>query len=214
MSARKPRSSAKPSPAARPARRLKHAAPSRPKSAETTSGPAIAGLAQAILEVAENLRLTQVAFAEALLRLPRPEDHEPRTQRLHELARLAPALIGLPASSGSGVTASPPRVADALQAIAAARSAVDRAIETLPPPAQYEPVARQLRAIATVSPSLLDWLNEVPVLSAPLADSVDALRAARADLDSAREALLGADQPPEDDEGPPPKPKLRFIVRG
>ena len=48
----------------------------------------------------------------------------------------------------------------------------------------------QLREIASVSPSLMEWLREVPLLSTPLAESVRSLQEAAGDLKEAR-ALLG-----------------------
>jgi hypothetical protein len=71
-----------------------------------------------------------------------------------------------------------------------AYEAVLEALAGLPRASEYEPAARQLREIASVSPSLMEWLREVPVLSAPLAESVRSLQAAAGDLKEAR-ALLG-----------------------
>ena len=44
---------------------------------------------------------------------------------------------------------------------------------SLPRREEYAPAAAQLREIASVSPTLLDWMAEVPRLSAPLRDSVE-----------------------------------------
>jgi hypothetical protein len=73
--------------------------------------------------------------------------------------------------------------------IGAAQAAITAALVSLPRAEDYAPVAAQLRELATVSPSLLEWLTEVPRLSAPLAGSVRGLKQAAAELEAAREAL-------------------------
>jgi hypothetical protein len=71
------------------------------------------------------------------------------------------------------------------QALALARDTIRGALASLPQSADYAPVARQLKELASVSPSLLEWLRELPRLSAPLGDSVTALDAAADALDGA-----------------------------
>ena len=78
---------------------------------------------------------------------------------------------------------------DLRQRVESAYEAVLEALASLPRASDYEPAASQLREIASVSPSLLAWLGEVPVLSAPLTDSVRALQKAAADLKAARGLL-------------------------
>ena len=62
-------------------------------------------------------------------------------------------------------------------------------LQTLPREPEYARVAAQLREIASVSPSLGDWLQEVPRLSMPLGASIETLEEAAAELDRARTAL-------------------------
>ena len=71
------------------------------------------------------------------------------------------------------------------RAIEAARDAIRDALTSLPTSDRYAPVARQLKELASVSPSLMDWMREVPPLATPLADAVGALNAAADELDGA-----------------------------
>jgi hypothetical protein len=80
---------------------------------------------------------------------------------------------------------------DIAQHLESAHEAVLEALAGLPRASDYEPTARQLREIASVSPSLMEWLREVPALSAPLAESIRALQGAAADLKVARELVRG-----------------------
>jgi hypothetical protein len=72
-----------------------------------------------------------------------------------------------------------------------ALEAVEEALASLPSHSDYTPFARQLRELATVSPSLMEWLQEVPKVTTPLADAVDRLRDAAAELKAARALLKG-----------------------
>ncbi len=65
------------------------------------------------------------------------------------------------------------RVAEALETLA---NEIDAALEKIPKDPEYARVAEQLRELATVSPSLMDWMKEVKPLSPPLAGSVLTLR--------------------------------------
>lgn len=65
------------------------------------------------------------------------------------------------------------RVAEALETLA---NEVDGALEKIPKDPEYARVAEQLRELATVSPSLMEWMKEVKPLSPPLASSVLTLR--------------------------------------
>jgi hypothetical protein len=72
------------------------------------------------------------------------------------------------------------------EAIEHARHEIRLALASLPTASDYGPAARQLKEIASVSPTLLEWLEqEVPKLTAPLEESVSALRAAAEALDGA-----------------------------
>jgi hypothetical protein len=67
-------------------------------------------------------------------------------------------------------------VLEALDATASelrdARAAVDGALQSLPRDTEYKKVADQLREIASVSPSLMEWMQQVTPLSQPLGESV------------------------------------------
>ncbi len=176
---------------------------------------------RALGRISEGLRLAQDAFAEAQLRLPTVEEYEPLAGPLREFARVSPALVEAlrdviqatrplaalavpltaaverlaavvpgdreePASSGGMC-----RHEEALRHVVDAQEAVLESLADLPRDSDYAPVAAQLRELATVSPSLMEWLNEVPKLAAPLSASVEALRRAAEALKTARELLTG-----------------------
>ncbi|MBK5254776.1 MAG: hypothetical protein JJE39_01970 [Vicinamibacteria bacterium] len=65
------------------------------------------------------------------------------------------------------------RVAESLETLA---NEIDGALEKIPKDPEYKRVAEQLTELATVSPSLMEWMKEVKPLSPPLAGSVLALR--------------------------------------
>lgn len=65
------------------------------------------------------------------------------------------------------------KVAEALETLA---NEIDGALEKIPKDPEYARVAEQLREIASVSPSLMEWMKEVKPLSPPLAGSVLSLR--------------------------------------
>jgi DNA repair ATPase RecN len=73
-----------------------------------------------------------------------------------------------------------------------ARAAVDAALGSLPADPEYKKVAQQLREIASVSPSLMDWMQQVTPLSQPLGESVSALREASERLESGHARLREA----------------------
>jgi len=81
---------------------------------------------------------------------------------------------------------------DAVQAMSRAAAAIRSALQTLPRDREYAKVAAQLREIASVSPSLGEWLREVPRLSMPLGASIETLEAAANELDAAREKFARA----------------------
>lgn len=90
-----------------------------------------------------------------------------------------------PAASTGTATAS----REAARAMGRAAEAIRGALQTLPREPEYARVAAQLREIASVSPSLGHWLQEVPRLSMPLGASIETLEQAAAELDRARTAL-------------------------
>lgn len=65
------------------------------------------------------------------------------------------------------------QVAESLETLA---NEIDNALVKIPKDPEYARVADQLRELATVSPSLMEWMKEVKPLSPPLAGSVLALR--------------------------------------
>jgi hypothetical protein len=165
--------------------------------------------------IAETLQYAHQSFADAQLRQPRPEDYEPLTAPLREFAKIAPALVevlrglvqsaaplaGLVSLLGESVhtlSAAPAGGGrpygpsdEVLRRVETAHEAVREALSDLPGESDYAPVAAQLRELATVSPSLMDWLREVPRLAAPLRGSVQALRRAAEELQAARTLLGG-----------------------
>jgi len=80
----------------------------------------------------------------------------------------------------------PQGVLEALQGAAErmvrAETAIDAALASLPRDPEYGRFAAQLRELAAVSPSLLEWLAQVPQLTAPLEASVGDLRSAATGL--------------------------------
>jgi ABC-type transporter Mla subunit MlaD len=76
--------------------------------------------------------------------------------------------------------------------VEAARSAIVRALESLPRASDYAPLASQLRELATVSPSLMSWLQELPAVTVPLGQSVESLWDAVCRLKAAGAALQQA----------------------
>lgn len=198
--------------AAQPARRRRTAGHARPTPAKPSrkqeSAESLPQALRSLRQVTDALHYAHQSFADALLKLPRPEDFEPLLAPLREFARVSPALAdalrgvvqertGLAAGARATVervaaaeaTLDANRVAEALQYVDAAREAVRQALAELPGDAAYRPVARQLRELASVSPSLMDWLKEVPKLTTPLSASVTALRRAIGDLETARDLL-------------------------
>jgi hypothetical protein len=148
----------------------------------------------------ESLQAVQASFADALFHMPRASEYEPLVDPLRQFARLvtplsehltawprviaelkqqAPrvALAPAPPSPTPGLAA---RAAETLHEVAqeldTLRTQLVAALDTLPSAEEYTPVAQQLRELASVSPSLLEWMEEVPRLSAPLSHSVDGLR--------------------------------------
>lgn len=65
------------------------------------------------------------------------------------------------------------KVAESLETLA---NEIDGALEKIPKDPEYARVAEHLRELATVSPSLMEWMKEVKPLSPPLAGSVLTLR--------------------------------------
>lgn len=153
-------------------------------------------------EVAQTLHDSNDRLADSLLRVPRAEDYEPLAAPLREFARVAPALaealaeILRVARSPADSVRERPNGADALESaaerMAEAREAILAALGSLPRDPAYARFAAQLRELAAVSPSLLDWLAELPQITAPLESSVDSLASAAEGLAEGRANVLAA----------------------
>jgi hypothetical protein len=168
-------------------------------------------------EIAETLMATHHAWSESLLRLPRAEDYEPLTGPLREFARVSPllaetlgavvkAVTPLPSMVQQVVTAAGakgasardplrPPLAAAADQMAAASGAIRESLASLPRDREYAEAATHLRELATVSPSLMEWLRRLPTMTVPLGDSIASLEAAARELEDAervaRDALDG-----------------------
>jgi ABC-type transporter Mla subunit MlaD len=172
-------------------------------------------LLQSLHELSEGLAAVRSSFDDALLRMPRPEEYEPLAEPLRRFARASPDLIAAVgelraalASRGGGAPRPPsgpeagtrPRLEQVLAEMGQARGTILEALDTLPRDQEYGAVARQLRELATVSPSLMEWLSQVPKVSTPLAASARSLQDAAASLGTAHDRLAHAvrDLWPED----------------
>lgn len=160
------------------------------------------GLPQAVGPLEDGVR----ALEEVLVTLPRAEDYEPLVEPLREFTRVAPALAEQLALVMKGVAplgaavdqlrkaaeafrpatapaaasdaAGKPALEAAAERMAEAQRAIREALASLPRDPDYRRVAEELRAIASVSPSLTEWLQEVPKLSMPLGASIASLERA------------------------------------
>ncbi|HEX6736947.1 MAG TPA: hypothetical protein VF310_01610 [Vicinamibacteria bacterium] len=203
-------------PKAKPAAPRRRSASPRPAAAAAPAAE-LARVVGALDDVAAGLQFAHQSFTEALLHLPRAEDYEPLVAPLREFARTSPALAealrevvkataplhqAVSAVQATGrqlaaalaaPAATPPQAAPPLDEIAsrvqAAHEAILEALADLPSGADYAPFAAQLRELATVSPSLMEWLQEVPKVATPLGDAVRKLRDAALDLKLARDLL-------------------------
>lgn len=155
-------------------------------------------------EVTETLHYSNDRLADSLLKVPRAEDYEPLAVPLREFARVAPALaealadvlrVARPLAESVGEAPRPAAMRaleTAADRMAEARGAIVAALGSLPRDPEYARFAAQLRELAVVSPSLLDWLSGLPQLTAPLETSVGSLAAAADGLADAREIVLAA----------------------
>ena len=156
----------------------------RPEEYEPLAGPLreFARVSPALAESLSGLPRLAGVLAAAAERLERV------SERIDTPAGGAPRPT--PASPSAGTLAS--RLQDVAGELEEARRGLLGALGTLPREDDYAPVARQLRELASVSPSLLEWMKEVPKVSAPLGDSVAALREAVERVGTARAAVLAA----------------------
>ena len=171
--------------------------------------------ARSLGEVSETLVATHHGWSESLLRLPRAEDYEPLTEPLREFARVAPLLAETLSAVVKAVTPLPgmvqkvlgaaetlhPRpapasgdgslrrsLAEAADRMATAHEAIRGGLASLPRDRAYAEAAAHLRELATVSPSLMEWLRQLPAMSVPLGDAVASLDEAARELETAERA--------------------------
>jgi len=150
--------------------------------------PALASALREVLAVASPLAAMAAPLAESVRGLAHVTASLEATGR-----RLAESTL---VPEGHAEPPADDRLVEIARRLDSAHEAVLEALAGLPRASDYEPAARQLREIASVSPSLMDWLREVPTLVAPLTDSIRALQAAAGDLKAAR-ALLDGPEPRE-----------------
>jgi hypothetical protein len=133
------------------------------------------------------------ALVETLSALPRLSGVlSAATERLDGVsARLEGGAVPAPAATPAPSDARG-RLEEAMADLSAAHEGLLAALGTLPREEDYAPVARQLRELASVSPSLMEWLKEAPTLRAPLASSLADLREAVERVSSARAAVAAA----------------------
>lgn len=116
----------------------------------------------------ETLREAVVSFA-AVSQVSKRLEGISKSLKQSETAPPAKPAGKTPAKEGDRALA----VAESLEMLA---NEVDGALEKIPKDPEYARVAEQLRELATVSPSLMEWMKEVKPLSPPLAGSVLTLR--------------------------------------
>jgi hypothetical protein len=160
--------------------------------------------AESLNETADTLTATLASWNESLLHLPRAEDYEPLVGPLREFTRVSPVLAETLASVVKAVTPLPKLIAPLLagssagasidvagvaERVVAARDAIRTALASLPRDPEYAAAAAHLRELATVSPSLLEWLQQLPAISMPLSESVAALQEAVRELEYAEAGL-------------------------
>ncbi|MBX7187615.1 MAG: hypothetical protein K1Y01_20905 [Vicinamibacteria bacterium] len=117
----------------------------------------------------ETLREAVVSFA-AVTQVTKRLEGISKSLKQVEGAEPAPRAKGKTDTAGQERQG---RVAERLETLA---NEIDGALEKIPKDPEYARVAEQLRELATVSPSLMEWMKEVKPLSPPLAGSVLTLR--------------------------------------
>jgi len=166
------------------------------------------GVKQAVEPLEDAVR----ALEHVLVTLPRAEDYEPLIEPLREFAKVAPSLaeqlavvmksvaplgeaVAQLRSAAEALRQAPPATAATTGRMAQARQAIRDALRSLPRDPEYRRVADHLKAIASVSPSLGEWLAEVPKLSMPLGESIASLEHAAALLSDGDDAPRPASTP-------------------
>jgi hypothetical protein len=167
--------------------------------------PQLAKSLQGVQQAVEPLEDAVRALEHVLVTLPRAEDYEPLIGPLREFAKVAPALaeqlavvmksvaplheaVGQIRKTADSLRQAPVLSAGDAERRALARQAIRDALASLPRDPEYRKVADHLKALASVSPSLGEWLAEVPKLSMPLGDSIASLEHAAALLADGEDA--------------------------
>ena len=146
--------------------------------------------APSLLESLREIRSLVAPLAETLRGLERLACELDRARPASAPGPLPAATDGRPrGGDGAGGAAVSDASLEVGLRIQAAQEAITAALVSLPRAEDYAPAAAQLRELASVSPSLMEWLTEVPRLSTPLAGSVRGLKQAAAELEAARGAL-------------------------
>ncbi len=114
------------------------------------------------------------------------------SKSLKQMESAEPAAPKAKAKAETGEIPRHGKVAESLETLA---NEIDAALEKIPKDPEYARVAEQLRELATVSPSLMDWMKEVKPLSPPLAGSVLTLRRVANRLRENASVLRGERQP-------------------
>ena len=132
---------------------------------------------------------------------------EATREEMAAMSSLAPA---------ASPTAEPsPRLQQGLREVAAdmerARSTILAALASLPREPEYTRFAANLRELAGVSPSLMEWLEQVPTVTEPLAESVRGLDETASRLGEGRYKLVALIEELEA-RGKPPDPG-RIMIR-
>jgi ABC-type transporter Mla subunit MlaD len=188
----------------------------------------VEAVAHSLAEAADTLTATHQSWSDSLMRLPRAEDYEPLVGPLREFARVSPVLAETLASVVRTVTPLPSiaeRLLDTLQAgregrqepgaavdtraslegtierMGAVRGVLLEALTSLPRDRSYAAAATHLRELATVSPSLMAWLEQLPPLTMPLAESIAGLEQAVRELEDAERAARGTLEATRDRRG-------------
>jgi hypothetical protein len=189
------------------------------EAVRTAVGP-LETAARSLSDVAETLVATHQGWSESLLRLPRAEDYEPLTEPLREFARVSPLLAETLAAVVKAVTPLPEMVqkvlgvaetlhprspsttlaegglrrplTEAADRMATAHEAIRSGLASLPRDRAYAQAAAHLRELATVSPSLMEWLRQLPEMSVPLGEAIASLDEAARELEAAERAARRA----------------------
>ena len=192
------------------------------EAVRTAVGP-LETAARSLGDVAETLVATHQGWSESLLRLPRAEDYEPLTEPLREFARVSPLLAETLAAVVKAVTPLPGMVqkvlgvaetlhpqsapsplpegslrrplTEAADRMATAHEAIRNGLASLPRDRAYAQAAAHLRELATVSPSLMEWLRQLPAMSVPLGEAIASLDEAARELEAAERGARRALEP-------------------